>query len=140
MKLRGGGGKGPGGAGGRSPMALKRYPNAAVMAPFANFPPPATAARPPSTELATRPWMLKLRPLISGPAKDVTAPARAEGPHLPEATVPLQRCPTLVGDDSNGAQMVLMKITCQRRAAHVLHVHADEAAGRGQDYAALAAR
>src|SRR5206468_11443893 len=35
--------------------ALNIYPNAAVTAPFSNFPPPATEARPPMTPVAAVP-------------------------------------------------------------------------------------
>src|SRR6476660_5258831 len=78
--------------------SLKRYPNAAVSAPLANLPPPATEANPPSTDVATS-LTSKLRPRSRGPANEPTAPARAPGPHLPpEATAepqPTGACPAM---------------------------------------------
>src|SRR5262249_2864705 len=65
--------------------------NAPVMAPFANLPPPAMDARPPSTLFAARLATLKLRPLMNGPAAEVTPAERAPDWHVePEATAEAQ--------------------------------------------------
>src|SRR5215831_14417439 len=41
----------------------------------------------------------------------------------------LEHRAALVGDDGDRAQMVLVEVARERRAAHVLYVHADEPAG-----------
>jgi hypothetical protein len=62
-----------------------------VTAPFANLPPPAAEARPPSTLLATKDWTWKPLPLINGPALELMPSARAAGPHCPpDATAEAQ--------------------------------------------------
>src|SRR5262249_9797767 len=86
----------PFGEPGLRPSELNRYPNAPVMAPFANLPPPATEARPPSTAFDTT-LAAKFCPLMNGAAAEVIPPARAAGPHLPrDATAeaqPTRACP-----------------------------------------------
>jgi len=55
------------------PASLKRYPNAAVRAPLANLPPPATLASPPSTLVAIS-LLSEPKPVSNGPANESTSP------------------------------------------------------------------
>lgn len=67
------------------------YPNAAVMAPFSNLPPPAMEARPPAVaETMVSPIRSPKSPcafgnacMVSGDSAEPTAPESAPEPHDP---------------------------------------------------------
>src|SRR6185503_8185030 len=92
----------------RPASALKRYPNAPVIAPLANLPPPATEPTPPSTALATSFWEPLMPPMNGAPAAP-TAAASAPEPHPPpeatEKAQPTAACPATFAAYTEGSNL-----------------------------------